>query len=146
MPCRICGDPATIEAHVIPRALYRRLAGNKQHAMEGSLFRTGTRYQAKGVFDADLLCALHERMLATADDYGMRFLHHFETAGRVGIRGNVWLVPNPKLTFSSASLLRAYGGAGSPRSVAKLRNSILAPLSQNCWRCCSKAAPAFSRR
>lgn len=96
MPCRICGDPATIEAHVIPRALYRRLAGNKQHAMEGSLFRTGTRYQAKGVFDADLLCALHERMLATADDYGMRFLHHFETAGRVGIRGNVWLVPNPK--------------------------------------------------
>ncbi|WP_287188302.1 hypothetical protein [Mesorhizobium sp.] len=26
----------------------------------------------------------------------MRFLHHFETAGQVGIRGNAWLVPNPR--------------------------------------------------
>lgn len=96
MPCRICGEPATIEAHIIPRALYRRVAGTEQHTMQGSLFRTGTRYQAKGLFDPDLLCAQHERMLGAADDYGMRFLHRFETAGRVSVRGNVWLVPNPK--------------------------------------------------
>jgi hypothetical protein len=110
MPCRICGDPATIEAHIVPRALYRRLAGSDQHAMQGSLFRTGTRYQAKGLFDPDLLCAAHERMLATADDYGMRFLHRFETAGRLSMRDNIWLVPNPKpdqlLRFVAACIWR----------------------------------------
>lgn len=96
MPCRICGNPETIQAHVVPRAIYRRLAGREQHAVQGSLFRTGMRYQAKGLFDPDLLCAAHEQMLGAADDYGLRFLHRFETAGQVSMRENVWLVDNPK--------------------------------------------------
>ena len=96
MPCVVCGDQATIQAHIIPRALYRRLAGSDQHAMEGSLFRQGTRYQAKGLFDPDLLCATHEKMLAGADDYGLRFMDHFEKKGRPGFDGSVWFVPNPK--------------------------------------------------
>lgn len=96
MPCVVCGDQATIQAHIIPRALYRRLAGSDQHAMEGSLFRQGTRYQAKGLFDPDLLCATHEKMLASADDYGLRFMDHFEKKGRPGFGGSVWFVPNPK--------------------------------------------------
>ena len=68
MACRICGDAATIEAHIVPRALYRVLAGSQQHAYQGSLFSEGVRYQAKGVFDPDLLCATHEAMLGSADD------------------------------------------------------------------------------
>jgi len=96
MPCKICGEPATIQAHIVPRALYRRVAGSEQHAVQGSLFRHGTRYQAKGLFDPDLLCATHEAMLATADDYGLRFLHRFENEGYLGIRDNVWFVPNSK--------------------------------------------------
>lgn len=80
----------------MPRAIYRRLAGGNQHALQGSLFKQGMRYQAKGLFDPDLLCAVHEGMLAAADDYGLRFLHHFETKGRLAIGDNVWLVPNPK--------------------------------------------------
>jgi hypothetical protein len=95
MPCLICGNPATIEAHLVPRALYRRLAGKDQHAIEGSLFREGTRFQAKGLFDPDLLCADHEKMLATADDYGLRFLRNFER-GHETMRGKIWLVANPK--------------------------------------------------
>jgi hypothetical protein len=96
MPCVICGETATIEAHIVPRAIYRRVAGRDQHAFQGSLFKQGVRYQAKGLFDPDLLCAVHEGMLAKADDYGLRFLHRFETAGRLAIGDNVWLVPNPK--------------------------------------------------
>jgi hypothetical protein len=96
MACVICGNPSTIEAHILPRALYRRLADNDQHAFQGSLFKRGTRFQAKGTFDPDLLCATHEAMLGTADDYGLRFLHGFETKGRLAMRDNVWLVPNPK--------------------------------------------------
>jgi len=96
MSCVICGDAATVEAHIIPRAIYRRLAGPDQHAVQGSLFKNGTRFQAKGVFDRHLLCRAHENMLATADDYGLKFLHRFETGGRLAVRDNVWLVPNPK--------------------------------------------------
>lgn len=81
MACVICGTPSTIEAHILPRALYRRLDGNKQHALQGSLFKQGTRFQAKGTFDPNLLYASHEAMLGTADDYGLRFLHRFETSG-----------------------------------------------------------------
>src|SRR3569623_1337774 len=96
MACIVCGDPATIEAHIVPRALYRRVAGDEQHAVQGSIFREGTRNQAKGLSDRDLLCARHEKMLASADDYGLRFMHRFETRGRLGLGDNAWLVPNPK--------------------------------------------------
>lgn len=78
------------------------------------MFRIGTHYQAKGLFDPDLLCATHDKMLDAADDYGQRFLRSFETAGRLGVRGNAW------------------------------RTSISDLLKPSCARCCSKERPATS--
>lgn len=130
MPCVICGDPATIEAHIVPRALYRRVAGDQQHAIQGSQFRVGSRYQAKGLFDRNLLCALHERMLGPADDYGMRFLHRFETEGRSAMRGNVWIVPNAKpdllIRFVAACIWRR-GVSSVDRQAADLDLGLAEP-------------------
>lgn len=96
MPCVICGSVHTVEAHLVPRALYRMLAGPDQHGYEGSLFRPGVRFQAKGVFDPDLLCRAHEGAFREADDYGVRFIRRFHDRGRETARGHAWLVPNPK--------------------------------------------------
>lgn len=96
MTCVICGSEATVEAHLVPRALYRMLAGAEQHGFEGSRFSAGVRFQAKGLFDRDLLCRLHENAFGEADDYGVRFIRTFHEAGRETMRGRVWLAPNPR--------------------------------------------------
>lgn len=87
MPCVIWGEPETDQAHIFPRAL---------HAMEGSAFSEGTKFQAKGLYDPDLLCRLHEDAFREADDYGIRFIRQFLKKGRATFRDKVWEVPNPK--------------------------------------------------
>lgn len=96
MACVICGDSATIEAHILPRALYRTVAGDQQHAFEGSRFREGVKFQAKGLFDKSILCLRHEEMLGPADDYGVRFLRNFERHGSSLMNAGFWSVPNPR--------------------------------------------------
>jgi len=96
LACVICGSEATVEAHLVPRALYRMLAGTEQHGFEGSRFNAGVRFQAKGVFDKDLLCRAHEDGFGEADDYGVRFIRTFHDAGRETMHGRVWLAPNPR--------------------------------------------------
>lgn len=96
MGCLICGDPNTVEAHIVPRAIYRTLAGDQQHAFEGSRFKEGVNYQAKGLFDRTILCRTHEEMLGRADDYGVKFLRRFEEDGVSSMNGSVWTVPNPR--------------------------------------------------
>lgn len=109
MACKVCGDTATVDAHVVPRALYRILAGDQQHAYEGSRFKEGVRFQAKGLFDRSILCQTHERMLSQADDYGVRFLRNFEQ-GAVDLGGASWVVANPRpdllLRFVAACVWR----------------------------------------
>jgi hypothetical protein len=68
MACLVCGDPATIEAHIVPRALYRMLAGDERHAFEGSVFKEGVNYQAKGQFDRSILCWAHEANPSRAEN------------------------------------------------------------------------------
>lgn len=96
MPCIICGNPETIEAHIFPRALYRMAAGSEQHAYEGSRFKEGVKYQAKGCFDRDLLCREHEDVFREADDYGVRFIRTFDTKAAPIFDGAMLSVPNPK--------------------------------------------------
>lgn len=96
MPCIICGNVETIEAHIFPRALYRLAAGSEQHAYEGSRFKTGVKYQAKGSFDPDLLCREHEDVFREADDYGVRFIRTFDKKATPIFGGKILSVPNPK--------------------------------------------------
>lgn len=94
----------------MPRALYRQLAGDQQHAYEGSRFRQGVKHQAKGHFDRSILCRKHEVMLGKADDYGIRFLRRFELDGRSELNGKTWVVPNPRpdllVLFAAACIWR----------------------------------------
>lgn len=96
MPCIICGDSDTIEAHLVPRSLYRTLAGDAQHGVSGNRFRVGIRYQAKGTFDRNLLCRRHEDAFRLCDNYSVPFIRTFQTAGRETLGGRLWEVPNPK--------------------------------------------------
>ena len=96
MVCLVCGNPDTIEAHIVPRALYRMLAGDQQHAYEGSRFREGVKHQAKGLFDRSILCREHEAMLGKADAYGIRFLREFASEGASELNGKKWVIPNPQ--------------------------------------------------
>ncbi len=96
MPCKICGDPATIEAHIVPRALTRSVAADDQHALVGYTNQVGITFDGKGTFDRNLLCLTHERMLGSADDYGVNFLRNFESAGNFSLNDErIWLTPNP---------------------------------------------------
>lgn len=92
VPCLVCGNPVTVESHLVPRALYRDVAGDQQHAFAGSTRRLGTKFEAKGTFDRNLLCSDHEAMLGAADQYGIRFLRQFEV-GKFTEDG-LWAVPN----------------------------------------------------
>lgn len=64
MPCIICGSPDTVEAHLLPRGLVRRVAGDEQHALAGDTTKTGYRRDGKGVFDRHLLCRSHEEIFS----------------------------------------------------------------------------------
>jgi hypothetical protein len=96
MTCIICGSPDTVEAHIFPRALYRMAAGTQQHAYQGSRFKEGVKYQAKGAFDPDLLCRRHEDAFRDADDYGIRFIRNFDKRATPVYDGHALSVQNPK--------------------------------------------------
>lgn len=117
MPCIVCGDPKTIEAHIFPRALYRMAAGKQQHAYEGSAHREGTKFQAKGLFDPNLLCRLHEDAFRQADDYGVRFIRTFQRKGKVALDGRAWMMPNPNPKL----LVRFVAGCIWRRSVSPIQ-------------------------
>jgi|SRR5579859_2806230 len=119
MPCLICGEANTIDAHIMPRWLVRRVAGKRQHAAVGYADRLGTQYDGKGAFDPDLLCAKHEGAFATADDYAARFLNRHWGRGSAAFERKVWLAPNPKpdllVRFAAACLWKRWA---SPVRVA----------------------------
>jgi hypothetical protein len=94
--CLICGNSRTVESHLIPRALYREIAGDHQHGYEGNRFRAGVVYQAKGVFDRTILCSEHEGRLGAADNYGVDFIKRFDSEGRATIGDVMWQVKNPR--------------------------------------------------
>lgn len=96
MPCIICGSSDTVEAHLVPRGLVRRVAGKDQHALAGDTARAGYRRDGKGIFDPDLLCREHEDCFRLADDYGQRFLAAFHDKGVPVENGRFWSVPNRK--------------------------------------------------
>jgi hypothetical protein len=81
---------------VFPSALYRLVAGREQHAYEGSRVTEGIRYQAKGCFDSNILCAIHEDAFRASDDYGIRFVRNFDNKAVLLNNDQVFLVPNPK--------------------------------------------------
>ncbi len=99
MPCIICGSSETVEAHLVPRGLVRRVAGENQHALRGQMDKAGYRLDGKGIFDRDLLCAAHEDRFRLSDDYGQRFLDSFERRGTLSADGRLWSVPNRKPTL-----------------------------------------------
>lgn len=96
MPCIICGSAETVEAHLLPRGLVRKVAGKDQHALAGDTARVGYRLDGKGMFDPNLLCREHEECFALADDYGQRFLTAFHRKGAPTPDGRFWSVPNAK--------------------------------------------------
>lgn len=96
MPCLICNDPNTVEAHIVPRALYRDIAGKHQHGYESSRFKHGVNYQAKGLYDPNILCLEHEGMLGDADTYGIAFIRNFHTTGSAVVDNHAWQVANPR--------------------------------------------------
>ena len=96
MPCVICGSHETVEAHLVPRGLVRRVAGKNQHALRGQMDKVGYRLDGKGIFDRDLLCGVHEDRFRRSDDYGQRFLDSFERRGKPADGGRLWSVPNRK--------------------------------------------------
>jgi hypothetical protein len=122
MPCRICGNPKTIEAHILPRWSVRRVAGTGQHAVVGYVDRLGTQYDGKGAFDPNLLCAKHEDAFREGDDYAARFLSRNWQRGSVAFDGKVWLAPNPKphllVRFAAGCLWKRWASpvraAGTP--------------------------------
>lgn len=96
MACLICGEERTVESHLVPRALYRDIAGDEQHGFEGSAFALGVKLQAKGRFDRTILCAEHEQALNDGDTYGVRFIRSFHSSGRPILGDAMWEVPNPR--------------------------------------------------
>ena len=96
MPCIICGSPDTVEAHLVPRGLVRRVAGKDQHALAGDTAKPGYRRDGKGIFDPRLLCLMHEDCFRLTDDYGQRFLAAFHSKGVSVGDGRFWSVPNAK--------------------------------------------------
>ncbi len=110
MSCLICGEPRTVESHLVPRALYRDVAGDGQHGFEANRFSPGVTFQAKGLFDRNILCREHEDRLNAADTYGVDFIRGFHERGRLIVKGNIWEVPNPRpdllLKFVAACIWR----------------------------------------
>ena len=96
MPCRVCGEPNTVESHLVPRALTRMVADKEQHTFLGSANRRGKIFDGKGTFDRNLLCATHESQLHTADTYGVEFLRNFhDKSSQCNSDDRIWLTPNP---------------------------------------------------
>lgn len=96
-----------MKSHLIPRRLVHDVRGPASHVLAGASDRQGRKHLQGGMFDDDLLCELHEGMLAAADDYGIRFLRRCTKQGGKLLQEGVRSYPNSapeRLTRFAASL------------------------------------------
>lgn len=96
MGCKVCGNPATVRSHLMPRAFVRDMLRGSDYVEEGSLHQTGSVYQQSGRWDPSILCERHEAALAEADDYGVRFCRRLFRKAELKYEGALWVVPNPR--------------------------------------------------
>jgi hypothetical protein len=71
------GDPATVEAHLFPRALSHDIRGAHKHLFVGAAATPGRRIVQAGLFDREIWCSTHEAAFGLFDDYGIDFSRNF---------------------------------------------------------------------
>lgn len=96
MPCKVCNDPTTVKAHLIPRAFYSDIKGDDQKLYGGTRTESGTQLSQSGEFDRDILCEDHERSLSDCDTYGVEWVRGFSKNAKLVFDGQLYEVPNPR--------------------------------------------------
>ena len=76
MPCIVCGNSKTIEAHIVPKAFARDVRGNAAHNVY--ITPNDVRKAQLGVFDPNILCAKCDNVLGEYDKYGIEFCRSFD--------------------------------------------------------------------
>lgn len=71
--CRICGVVDSTRSHLIPHAIVRDALGNDKHLVSGTRFADGMSKTQSGLWDDDILCDTHEKMLGDPDSAGIDF-------------------------------------------------------------------------
>lgn len=96
MPCLVCGSSETVRSHILPRALMHDIRADGTHAAAGWLDRDGTMFTQSGIWDGDILCALHEGALNDADTYAVKFCRTFDDVAQPTPQANGFMVANPR--------------------------------------------------
>ena len=73
MGCRICGGIDSTKSHLIPAAMARDALKGDKHLVSGSRFVDGMTKTQSGLWDDDILCLSHEKMLGDADSAAINF-------------------------------------------------------------------------
>jgi len=96
LPCLVCGEPDTIKAHVLPRALIHEIRGGAKHALGGWRDRNGADYMQSGLWDRDILCITHEGLLQEVDTYAVEFCRAFDEKAEPVVGAPGFTVNNPR--------------------------------------------------
>lgn len=108
MPCRHCGDPTTIRAHIVPRAIGMLARGRANDLSQ--IAEDSGRPSKSGPWDPDILCAACDNRLGEYDRHAVDFLvrHQDRDFGRVGTNFVIENVDTEKLVrFTMAVAWRA---------------------------------------
>jgi hypothetical protein len=96
MPCKICGNEATIRCHLMPRALMHDIRGGSPHLVQGDLYKRGEQKSQSGAWDDDLLCDKHEKALQESDRYAVQWIRRFEMERAVAADGDFFFMINKR--------------------------------------------------
>lgn len=69
--CKVCGNPVTVRAHIVPRAIALDVKGNDTALLVGESERKRNWPSQNGIWDHCLLCEEHERHLSECDRIGV---------------------------------------------------------------------------
>ena len=68
MPCKNCGEPQTIKAHLIPKVFCKQIQEGKSHAAQ--VTETGNyRISQSGIWDCSILCSECDNNLGELENY-----------------------------------------------------------------------------
>lgn len=96
MPCKICGQPETVDSHIIPKAFAHDVRGNGKHSIVASRkYRVGRPSQG-GIFNPNLLCDTHEKQTSIIDKYGIEFVRRIAATWKVHQGDGAVHVDNPQ--------------------------------------------------
>lgn len=108
MPCLVCGEPRTIKAHIMPRALLHEIRADQPFALHGVRDRDGATFLQSGLWDGGILCEFHERHLAESDDYAVEFCRTFANTAKPVEGAPGYIVPNPRPEFLTRFVMSVF--------------------------------------